>query len=160
MLSFTNLMSTLFLMFSMVLPNTELFISLKKSFSTHVKDESVTNTSEIQVALKEFVKNALDHLDEYNIPKLKCKVLGHHLENLRSVLHEIGETPLDGKICSRIIRCSNPGKEPPQDELTSEQKQIKIDIVYTIGRELSSFPGLNFSECAFDDYFEKIGKNP
>ena len=82
-----------------------------------VKDKSVTNTSEIQVALKEFVKNALEYFDEYNIPKLKCKVLGHNLENLQSGLYELGETPLDGKLCSRIIRCSNPGKEPPSKNL-------------------------------------------
>ena len=123
-----------------------------------VKDERVTNTSEMQVALKEFINNALEHLHKYNIPKLKCEVLGHHLENLQSVLYELGKTPLDGKICSRIIQCSNPGKEPPSDELTSEQKQIKIDIVYKVEHELSSFPRLNFLERAFHDYFEMIEK--
>ena len=70
------------------------------TYCSLVKDESVTNTSEIQVELKEFVKNALEHFDEYNIPKLKCEVLGYHLENLYSVLHELGETPLDGELCS------------------------------------------------------------
>ena len=63
-----------------------------------VKDERVTITSEIRKDLKEFVKKALEYFDEYNIPKLKCELLGHPLENLHSVLHELGETPVDMKI--------------------------------------------------------------
>ena len=63
-----------------------------------VKYESVTITSEIQDYLKEFVEYALEHLDEYDIPSLKCELLGHYLENLESTLRELSKTPLDGKI--------------------------------------------------------------
>ena len=107
-------------------------------------DESVTITSEIQVALKEFVKNALKHFNKSNIPKLKCEVLGHHLENLHSVLYELGETPLHGRICSHCKQCSKQGKEPPSDEVTRIQEQIKIDTNYKIRHELMKFPQLYF----------------
>ena len=43
-----------------------------------VKDEKVTNTPEIQVDLKEFVENALQYFDEYNIQKLECELLGYY----------------------------------------------------------------------------------
>ena len=65
-----------------------------------VKGEGVTSTPEIQADLKEFVKNALEHFHKYNIPKLKCELLGYHLENLYDVLYELGETLLDAEICS------------------------------------------------------------
>ena len=87
------------------------------SYCISVKNESVTITSKIQADLKEFVKKALKHFDKYNIPKPRCEVLGHHLKNLYSVLHELGETPLGGKICLHCRRCSNPGIEPPSVEL-------------------------------------------
>ena len=45
------------------------------SYEFLVKDESVTNTYEIYVALQKFVKNALKHFVKYNIPKLKCELL-------------------------------------------------------------------------------------
>ena len=70
------------------------------SYWFSVKSESITIASEIQDDLNEFVKYALCDLDEYNIPELKCELLGHHLENLQSVLRELGETPLGGKIFS------------------------------------------------------------
>ena len=97
-----------------------------------VKNERVTNTSKIQTDLKEFVENALKHFDEYNIPKLKCEVLGHHLENLYNALHDLGETPLDGIIYLRIIQHSNPGKEPPSDKLTSEQERVNREYVHSV----------------------------
>ena len=56
------------------------------SYWFSVKDESLTITSEIQADLKEFVENALCVLSEYNIPKLKCELLGYHLKNLYSVI--------------------------------------------------------------------------
>ena len=59
-----------------------------------------------------------------------------------------------------MIQCCNPCKEPPSDELTRGQKQIKIDINDKIRCELSSFPQLNFLEHAFDDYFKQIEKKP
>ena len=102
--------------------------------------KSVTNTSEIQVDLKEFVKYAFEYFDEYNIPKLKCELLGHHLENFYNVLHELGETPLNWKICLRIILCSNPGMKPPSVGLSRKQKHIWIDINERITRELGGFP--------------------
>ena len=120
-----------------------------------VKDKSVTNTSEIQA---DFVKYALQYFDEYDIPRLKCKLLGYHLENLYNVLHELGNTPLDGNICSRSIQCSNPGKKPPLIGLTREQKHIWIDINERIFHELVDFPKLYFLEHAFDDYFKHITK--
>ena len=114
----------------------------------------------MQADLKEFVKYALceQYFDEYNILRLKCELLGHHLENLYNVLYELGETPLDGKICSRAIQCSNPGKKPPLVGLTREQKHISIDINERIFRELVGFPRLNFLEHAFEDYFKQITK--
>ena len=115
-----------------------------------VKDESVTNTPEIQADLKEFVKYALAYFNVYNIPKLKCELLGHHLENLYSVLYQLGETPLDGEICSHYRRCNNPGIEPPSVELTRKQKNIWIDINERIMRELACFPQPYFLENAFD----------
>ena len=123
-----------------------------------VKDESVTKTSEIQADLKEFVEYALQYFDEYNIPRLKRELLGHHLENLFNVLYELGETPLDGKICSCAIQCSNPGKKPPLVGLTREQNHIWIDINERIFRELVGFPKLYFLEHGFDDHFKQITK--
>ena len=128
----------------------------KFSYKFLVEDESVTITFEIRTDLKEFIENALKHFGDYNIPKLKCGVLGYHLENLYSVLRELGETPLDGKIC--IIQYSNPGKEPRSYELSSEQERIRIDIDDRIRRELARFPKLNLVEHAFDDYFEQTRK--
>ena len=72
---------------------TSIFSSYKQKneflYELLVKDESVTDTPEIQVALNEFVKKALKHFYKYNIPKLECELLGHHLENLQSVLYEL-----------------------------------------------------------------------
>ena len=70
----------------------------------------------------------------------------------------MGETTLGIKICSSIIQCSNPGKEPPSDELTSEQERVKIDIDDKIRRELPHFPRLYFLEHAFEDYFKQLFK--
>ena len=129
------------------------------SYCFSVKNESVTITPKKQAGLIEFVKKTLKNFDKYNIPKLKCEVLGHHLKNLYSVLHELCKTPPGGKICLHCRRCSNPGVEPPSVELTSEQKQIKINI-NKIRRELARFPRLNFLEEAFDSYFKQIEKKP
>ena len=116
-------------------------------------------TSEIQADLKEFVKYALQYFHGYNIPELKCELLGHHLENLRSALHQLGETPLNGEIYWRIIQCSNPGMKQPSVELTREQKHRWIDINDTIMNELRDFPRLYlFLEITFDDSFEQIRK--
>ena len=123
-----------------------------------VKDESVTITSEIQADLKKFVKYALQHFDEYDIPRLKCELLGYHLENLYDAFHELGKTLLDGKICLRSTQCSNPGKKPPLIGLTREQKHIWIDINERIFRELACFPKLYLLKHAFDDYFKQITK--
>ena len=101
---------------------------------------------------------AWDYFDEYNIPRLKCKLLGHQLENLYNVLYELGETHLDGTICSHYRRCDNPGMEPPSVGLTTKQKHISIDINCKIRRVLAHFPLLNFLEHALDIYFEKIEK--
>ena len=114
------------------------------SYCFSVKNESVTITSKIQADLKEFLKKGLKHFDKYNIPELKCEVLGYQLKNLYSILHDLGETPLGGKICLHCRRCSNPGIKLPSVELTSEQKQIKININNKIRRELARFPQLNF----------------
>ena len=125
-----------------------------------VKDEIVTNKPEILEALKEFVKNAVEHFDKYNISKLKSELLGHHLVNFQSVLYELGETALDGKICTHIKTISAPSMEPLPVELTRGRKQIKIDINDKIKHEHRSFPQLNFLEHAFDDYFKKMKKKP
>ena len=65
---------------------TPIFTSYKRmngfSYWFSVKDESITIMSEIRKDLKEFVKYAVHDLDEYNILKLKCELLRHHLENL------------------------------------------------------------------------------
>ena len=49
-----------------------------------------------------------------------------------------------------------PGRKPPSDELTSEQEQVKVDIVDKIRGVVARFPRLNFLENVFDDYFEQI----
>ena len=122
---------------------TSIFLSYKGknefSYMFLVKGESVTNTPKIRIELEKFVKCVLEYFDKYNVPKLKCELLGHNFENLYSVLHELCKTPLDGKICSRIIQCSNPGKEQTSDELTSKQEQIRINIDDKIRRELGNF---------------------
>ena len=84
----------------------------KFSYRFLAEGKSVTATPQIQADLKRFVKKAPRHFDVYHIPRLKCELLGHHLENLYNVIYELGKTPLDRKICSRVIQCSNPGKEP------------------------------------------------
>ena len=56
------------------------------------------------------------------------------------------------------MRCSNPGKEPPSDELTSKQEQIRIDIDDKIRHELARYPRLYILEHAFEDYFKQIKK--
>ena len=103
------------------------------SYEFLVEDESITVTPEIQTDLKEFVNNALQYFDNYNIPELKCELLGHRLNNLWGILYELGETPLDRKICSHVIQCSNPGKGPLLFWLTScswlDQIRIDIDVV-------------------------------
>ena len=125
-----------------------------------VKDESVTITSEIQADLKEFVENALQYFDEYNIPKLECELPGHHLENLCGALCHLGKAPLDMRIRSGDIPCYSPGMEQPPDELTSEQERVEIDINNKIRRELARFPRFDFLEHAFDDNFHQNKRNP
>ena len=71
------------------------------SYWFSVKDESITITTKIQTDLKELVEYALQYFGGYNTPELKLELLGHHLDNLYSILHELGETLLGGKICSR-----------------------------------------------------------
>ena len=88
-----------------------------------VKDGSVTVTSEVQDDLKEFVKYALQYFDNYDIPRLKCELLGYHLENLQSILRELGENPLDWKICVCVIECSNLGRKLPLVGLAMDRYQ-------------------------------------
>ena len=123
-----------------------------------VKDENVTVTPEIRADLEKFIENVLPCFDKYDIPRLNCELLGHHLMNLYIILQELIETTLGTKICSYVVRCCNLGKEPPSDELTSEQEQVKVDTDDKIRRELTGFSRLNFLENAFDDYFEQIKK--
>ena len=113
-------------------------------FEFSVKDDGVTNTLEIQTDLKKIVKNALEHFREYNIPKLKCELLGHHLENPYWSLYDLGNTPLDAEIHMQVSQHSNPGKKPPSVRFTREQKRVKVDIVDKIRRELARFPPRNF----------------
>ena len=97
--------------------------------------------SEMEKDLREFVKNALGDFDKYNnIPGLECELLGHHLKNLKSFLHRFDKD----LIADKFIKCSNPGIEPPSDELASEQKNTRLDIDVCIRRELARFPKLYF----------------
>ena len=141
---------------------TSIFSSYKgrneSSYEFLVKNESVKNTTEIQVALKEFVKNVLKHFDKYNIPKLKFELLGLHLKNPHNALYKLCETHLNWNICSYIRKYSIQDEEPPSVKLSKRQEQIKIDINRKIMRELMSFPQLNFLKHAFDDYFKQIEK--
>ena len=112
------------------------------SYEFLVEGKSVTVTPEIRTDLKKFVNNAQKHFGKYNIRELKHEVLGHHLNNLWGIFYELNETPLDGKICSRVIQCSNAGKEPPSFEHSSCSwlDQVRINIDVTIRHEFVNFP--------------------
>ena len=45
-------------------------------------NETIRESPEILSNLEEFSKKALKHLDEYDIPKLRVELLGHHINNL------------------------------------------------------------------------------
>ena len=130
------------------------------SYLFELKDRSV-KTPEIQADFKKNrQKCSAVFCRVFYIPWLKCKLIRYHLENLYNAFYELGETPLDGEICSRIIQCSNPGKEPPSDEFTSSIDRwtgpIITDIINKFRYELSRFPRLIFLEQAFEDYFDRI----
>ena len=63
------------------------------------KNVIVTVTLKIRADLEKNVENVLPYFDEYDIPGLKCELLGYHLENLKRALRKLGKTHLDEKIC-------------------------------------------------------------
>ena len=128
-----------------------------------VKGGTVVLTLEIEADLKQFVEYALQYFDEYNSPRLKCEVLGHHLVNLQSILRELGETPIEEKICSHSIQRITPGKRPPITGFPSYfdgevDSMMVINLHFWIREELERFPRLNFLEHTFDSYFDQIKK--
>ena len=58
-----------------------------------------------------------------------------------------------------MFTCSIPAIEPSSAELTSEHRQIKININNKIRRVLARFARLNFLEEAFDSYCKQIEKS-
>ena len=77
-----------------------------------------------------------------NIPELKDELLGHHFENLQTVLRYLGEAWLG--IHTSVKRFSNPGIEPPLIRrpcyVDKWLDQIMIDIDYKTMDELKRFP--------------------
>ena len=113
-------------------------------------------TSEVKADLKKFAKNVLPCFDKYDIPRLKCELLGHHLENLKSFIIELTKIRVNKVISSHYKDVYSPGMIPPPDKLTSEQELVKIDIDDKIWHELSHFPRLIFLEYAFYGLFGKL----
>ena len=99
----------------------------------------------------------------YNVPRVKCELLGQHLENLRDVLYFLNTLPLEEKYLYEHIRpYSIQDTKPLLGRLPSWVAgwlgQSVIDIDVCVRCELARFPRLNFLEHAFDDFFRQIKK--
>ena len=82
-------------------------------------------------------------MKEFVIPRLKCELLGHHIENFKTDLRKIVKTPVGVKIRCRNIRRDIPG-EKPSVELTCEQESVNIDIYDRNPHMLKCYPRLSF----------------
>ena len=73
------------------------------------------------------MKSVLQYLEEYDIPRLKCELLGHHIENFKTDLREIVEPPVGEKLHYRHVLRDISGEKPTL-ELTREQERINIEF--------------------------------
>ena len=130
-------------------PQTTIFSSYNgmNNFSCYFGNRDDVITPEILSDLKEFSENALKHFDEYNIPKLRAELLGYHIHNFFSFIeYDLRVDPkTDIKRFFPIsIDCECPGRGIPSEELTIEQRWIKLNIITKIKREIDNFLRLVF----------------
>ena len=122
-----------------------------------VLDEDVKLTSEIHSDMKKFIENALKHLNKYIcIRKLRAELLGFDIDNLFLGIHQLlNQRPVNSVILRLGLpmhfRC--PGLGCPLEELTKEQKLLKVDIIDKVRQEIALFPRLPFLEDKFKHYF-------
>ena len=128
------------------------------------------DTPEVRSDLRVFAESALELFHKYDIPWLKCELLGHHLDNLNDFLEVILELSLDAScepsrledfLKDDVFLIFNRGEKPPSAEPTSNAykwfDQIPKDIKKKrIHCEITCFPQLRFLKHVTNTYFEEI----
>ena len=118
-----------------------------------IVNRDIAVTPEILSDLEEFSKKALKHFDEYDIPKLRAELLGHHINNLQLFICccltvDPKTNPKSFFPISIDPRC--PGRGIPSKELGW------VKIITKIKREIDNFPRLVSLNDILWDFFRQM----
>ena len=119
--------------------------------------ERIYMTSEIRTDFKEYIDRVLPYFNDYNIPALKCEILGYHIDNLKSTILELEEQSKGYSVYSNNKSYSVKGSHPPLIELTPKQKNLVIDIDIKVRHELENYPRLRKFWHFLSSYVVEIG---